>query len=131
MWTLSYRGVKVTQTERIMEALALTESEDNANAPFGDHGRALGRWQVHPDWLWGWAKRAHLAPFLNEKWNDFIERVVMSFVNYAIKLGLEPIGVALYFNRGHVIYVDDKEWQDPAVIAYRRRFSEKFAQISK
>ena len=58
-------------TREWMNCLAKTESGDDPNAPLGDHGRAFGRWQVYPDWLWGWTNHYGTAPRLGETWDEF------------------------------------------------------------
>ena len=100
-----------------VRALALTESSDNPNAPLGDHGCALGRWQVHPDWLFGWAAHYHLSPHLNETWDSFAGRVVSAFADDHLRLYL-PVEVCMYFHLGHRSHPTDTDWDK----AYADRF---------
>lgn len=90
-------------------AIAIVESNDNPNAPLGDAGRALGRYQVHPDWVWTQCRRFTLAPFLNETWDAFIVRLVQAFyVGYS---GTMPdVEVAMYFHLGHHAHPSDGDW---------------------
>ena len=85
--------------EQFVRALALTESNDNPEA-WGDAGRAMGRWQVHPDWVWTWANKYALEPALNETWDSFIHRLVTAFANEHLSIG-NSTQVAMHFHLGH------------------------------
>lgn len=87
-------------SEQFASVLAEVESRGNWQA-WGDEGRAMGRWQVHPDWLWGWSKRYQLQPVLDETWDSFVMRVVVAFARDHLLSGMSPVSVAMYFHLGH------------------------------
>ena len=105
-------------------ALGLTESDGNPNAPLGDDGRAVGRFQAHPDWQWTWAKHYNLAPNLDEKWDSWIERLVMAFAADHLKY-MTPEKVAMYFHLGHMSAPIDKGWDAD----YAARFNARLATV--
>ena len=84
------------------------ESRDNPQA-WGDHGRAVGSYQVHPDWLFDHADRYRLRPTLGEKWDDFIARVVCAFAEQFLPVWL-PVEVAMAFHEGHHTLASDLDW---------------------
>ena len=102
--------------EQFARALALTESNDNPEA-WGDAGRAMGRWQVHPDWVWTWAKHYGLEPPLNATWDSFVRSVVAAFANDHLR-NMLPDGVAMYFHLGHPNGLERGDWDDD----YAQRF---------
>lgn len=101
---------------QFVHAIAMTESTDNPEA-WGDHGHAIGRYQVHPDWLWGWAVKFSLAPLLNESWDNFIARVVARFFVWH-QGELKPVEIAMKFHLGHETHDWEKDWDKP----YATRF---------
>ncbi len=102
---------------QFLHVLALTESTDNSEA-WGDHGHAVGRWQVHPDWLWGWALHFSLEPLLNEAWDAFIARVIAQFFVWH-QAELKPVEIAMKFHLGHESHQGAPDWDDP----YAQRFN--------
>lgn len=102
--------------EQFASALAEVESGGNWQA-WGDEGRAMGRWQVHPAWLWGWAKRYQLEPTVGESWDSFVMAVVVAFARDHFEQGFTPYSLAQYFHLGHARRRD----YDPA---YAARFKE-------
>jgi len=106
------------------EILGLVESDGNPNAKLGDGGRAFGRWQVHPDWVFEWALRLKVTPKLNELWDDFMRRLIKAFYNFPFHLKLQPIEVAMTFHIGHITHVGQPNWDDD----YATRFKFYAAQ---
>jgi hypothetical protein len=104
---------------QFLAVLAHTESKSNPNAPLGDDGRALGRWQVHPDWVWSTARRFSLQPLLNESWDRFVERLVTAFYKEHSQY-LSDIEVAMFFHLGHLESPDQSGWDK----GYAERFEE-------
>ncbi len=104
-------------TEQFLTCLAKTESNDNPNAPLGDHGRALGRFQTHPDWVWTQCKRFGIQPTLNETWDSFITRLVIAFFEHYIQT-MDEMEVAMYFHLGHHTKPTDADWDS----GYAERF---------
>ena len=76
---------------------------------WGDAGRAMGRFQMHPDEMWTWAHRLTIAPELNETWDSFIERLVEAFYSFHLAT-LAPVEVAMTYHEGHVVKEGDPSW---------------------
>ena len=91
------------EPEEFARILGLVESDGQPNAPNGDNGRAMGRFQIHPDWMWEWANRLHIQPRLSESWDSFHERLVMKFFQFPFHLKLLPVEVAMTFHLGHIV----------------------------
>lgn len=89
--------------------IAVIESNDNPNAPLGDAGRALGRYQVHPDWVWTQCRRLVTAPILNETWDSFIVRLVEGFYQL-YSPAMPDVEVAMFFHLGHHAHPTDGDW---------------------
>ena len=83
-------------------AIAIVESGDNPNAPLGDHGRALGRYQMHPDFMWDWCKRLNIHPELNETWDSFQYRLILRHYSFYSGQGLTDVQCAMSFHEGHL-----------------------------
>jgi len=109
--------------DQILAALAQVESSNNPEA-WGDGGRAMGRWQVHPDRLWYEAGRYGLTPFLRETWNAFVERVLREMVADRSGPSLTPVGIAMYWHLGHVCLPEMKQWDK----VYEARFNAALAK---
>jgi hypothetical protein len=109
--------------EEWIDALGKTESNSAPNAPLGDGGRAMGRWQVHPDWLWGWASHYGILPKLSETWDEFVRRILERFA-YDHLGWLGDVRSAMYFHIGHIAKETDPSWDKD----YAKRFS-NFAGI--
>jgi hypothetical protein len=95
-------------TEQFLACLAETETNDNPRA-WGDNGRAIGRFQVHPDWVHTQEVRFGLQPVLNETWDSFITRLVTKF--FELHIGtMDEQEVAMYFHLGHRTLPTDADW---------------------
>ena len=105
-------------TQEFLYCLGRTESNNDPNVALGDGGRALGRFQVHPDWAWGYARRFGVQPALNETWDSFITRIVVAFYDHFCG-GMPALEVAMYFHVGHPVRPGDKDWDGD----YAARFS--------
>jgi len=104
--------------DQILAALAEVESSNNPEA-WGDGGRAMGRWQVHPDRLWYEAGRYGLTPFLGETWDAFVARVLWAMVDDRLGPSLTAVEVAMYWHLGHVCQPNSKDWDK----VYEARFN--------
>lgn len=100
-------------------AIGIVESNGNPNSPLGDDGRALGRFQVHPDELWGWATRLTLYPHLSETWDSFVDRVVQRFYTFHVAQSLTPVQIAMCWHLGHISRESDPDWDS----GYAARFA--------
>ena len=101
-------GLSMT-TQQFATVVGIVESNGDPNSPLGDHGRALGRFQIHPDEMWAWANRLALAPELGETWDSFIERIVEGFYTFHTAR-LAPIEVAMTWHIGHITKEGDPDW---------------------
>ncbi len=113
-------------TQEFLHCLAMTESNDNPNAHLGDAGRALGRWQVHPDWIHTQEIRFGLQPALNETWDSFITRLVTAFFDHYIQ-SMGEQEVAMYFHLGHRTLPTGADWD----AAYAERFQGFAAEFTR
>ena len=110
--------------EEIARALAIVESNDNSNVPLGDGGRALGRWQVHPDRLFDEAKRFELTPHLGETWDSFVGRVLRAMIAHELQ-NWTPIEVAMFWHLGHRLHEGEGDWDH----AYGDKFSNDLVHV--
>lgn len=85
------------------ELIARVESHKNPRA-FGDGGRALTSYQVHPAWLFEWAIKLRVSPQINDTWDEFVARVIDIFAVHAYSLGLTAVEAAMYFHLGHITF---------------------------
>ena len=104
--------------QHFAQCIGQVESNNNANAPLGDGGRAFGRFQTHPDWVWDWAHRLAIAPQLGELWDSFIERLVCGFYGFHCS-HLSAPEIAMSFHIGHIVRFGGDDWD----VGYGNRFS--------
>ncbi len=104
----AYSGGREMTPPEFAAAIGEIESGDNPDS-WGDQGRAMGRYQLHPDWLWEWASRLGTAPHLNERWDDWATRIVEAFFVRWTAVML-PVEVAMFFHEGHVIKAGAAGW---------------------
>lgn len=90
--------------------IALVESSDRSNPPLGDDGRAVGRYQMHPDWVWQWAGTLRIVPMLNETWDAFFTRLVQGYFAKRTEQGLTAVQAAVSYHRGHICREEDPDW---------------------
>ena len=113
---------------RFLWTLGMTESKNNDEA-WGDKNdngyQAMGRWQVHPSWLWTWSRTCNIQPTLVDSWDSFVERVLENFVRYHSELNAHEI--AMTFHLGHIVREGAPEWD----IAYYDRFIAMWAIYDK
>ena len=113
-------------TTDFIYCLAMTESKNDPFVHLGDGGRALGRFQVHPDWVWTQCSRFGMKPELNETWDAFVTRLVVAFFNH-YALSMDDLGVAMYFHLGHRTDPTAPDWDAP----YAERFQTYAADMSR
>ena len=112
--------------QQFATAIGAVESNNNPNSPLGDHGRAFGQFQVHPDWVFDWARRLALAPQLGELWDSFIERLVCAFYSFHVSQLSAP-EIAMTFHIGHVVHFGGADWD----AGYGDRFSKAAAGLPR
>ena len=100
-------------------AIGIVESNGNPNAPLGDGGRAIGRFQMHPDEMWTWARRLSIAPAANETWDSFIGRIVQAFYTFHCSEALTDVQIAMTYHIGHILRENSPEWD----LGYAEKFS--------
>jgi hypothetical protein len=93
--------------------LAQVESNNNPTA-WGDRGQAMGRFQVHPAWMWDWADQ----PRINMTWDEWAEAAVFAF--FDAHPGLNPRLLMMQFHIGHAVTPTGSEWDD----AYAKRWDD-------
>lgn len=107
--------------EQFLKALAVVESSDDPEA-WGDQGRAMGRWQVHPDRLWSEMHAQSIKPAIGETWDQLVGRVLRAmFGKFESSRTLPEI--AMYWHVGHMLFAGRDDW-DPK---YAARFGAALA----
>lgn len=82
--------------EQFAQALALTESNDNPNAPLGDDGRAAGRWQMHPSFYEEWT--TPIPHGTEPSWDTQFRNALFRFYMRAVRNGIDDADAACGFN---------------------------------
>ena len=123
------------KTEDLVHCLAKTETNDmpvillprglGEASLLGDGGRAIGRWQLHPDWMHTQEVRFGLQPKLNERHDDYHYRLVFAFVDHYLGT-MDDLGVAMYFHLGHRALPTDADWDQK----YAERFQTFAADVA-
>ena len=75
------------------DVLAHVESVNSPEA-WGDAGRAMGRWQMHPAFVRQWEGPARLGM----TWDDVCREALLRFWNDACQLGLGDVDAACGFH---------------------------------
>lgn len=102
--------------DQFLKALAVVESADDPEA-WGDAGRAMGRWQVHPDRLWSEMHAHTITPQLGETWDQLTARVLRAlFMKYNAQLG--TVSTAMFWHVGHIVSPTHDKWD----LKYAARF---------
>lgn len=107
----------MTTVDQFLRALAVVESSDDPEA-WGDAGRAMGRWQVHPDRLWYETQQYGITPTLGETWDQLVGRVLRAIFTDP-RYAVEPVEVAMYWHVGHWCADNNPHWD--------ARYAGKFA----
>lgn len=94
-------------------ALAMTESTNNPHA-WGDSGQAVGRWQMHPAFVWQYGPD---DVGLSETWNDVCAQALQAFFNERSARTPDAVRLAMEFHLG-VEGVAKGQWD----AAYENRF---------
>lgn len=115
----------MTTVDQFLKALAMVESSDDPEA-WGDAGRAMGRWQVHPDRLWSEMHANTITPKLGETWDQLVARVLRAMWLSHIS-GFSADEIAQYWHLGHfpANYPDD--WD----LNYAGKFTAALEQAQK
>ena len=100
----------MTTVKQFLAALAVVESSNDSEA-WGDDGRAMGRWQVHPDRVWSESRLRRVAPNLGETWDSWIGRILTVIFKglYPVE---SPVAIAMYWHLGHFSKPDATDWDE-------------------
>ncbi len=110
-------------TERFLHALAVTESNDNPDAPFGDCGRAVGRYQAHPDWVVTFMSAYEMKPIIGDSWDTFVAKLISKFYEiHTEKYNLNPEEVAMTYHIGHIVHPSSTDWD----VEYANKFRDAY-----
>lgn len=96
--------------QQFAQIIAIIESGNISNPPLGDGGRAIGKYQMHPDFVFGWATRLGKLPMLGETWDSFFSRLIQGYYAFRVAGGYTPIQIAMSFHRGHPMREDSPDW---------------------
>jgi hypothetical protein len=94
--------------KQFAQVIAEIESGGDPEA-WGDHGRAMGAYQVRPAWLWEWAHTLGVAPPVGVDWDDWVRTVVEAFAGEMIQR-TTPVRLAMYFHLGHPAIEQSDTW---------------------
>jgi hypothetical protein len=110
-------------SQQFRDALAIVESNNDPHA-WGDSGLAMGRWQVHPAWVYGYLRITGVQPGVRESWDGFVGRIVEAFFE-SRPTSCTPIQSAMWFHLGHRTDESQGDWD----IDYAGRFLEACEKI--
>lgn len=72
--------------------------------------RAMGRWQVHPEWYQEWAGPVSAG----DTWDDTVLKALARFyVHYITTSNLSPVEIAMVFHLGAHAVLSEHEWDTP------------------
>lgn len=111
--------------EKWLLALGLTESDGDVNAPNGDDGCAIGRFQTHIDWLWAHARKYVITPSVGVTLDEFQESVIGAFYRDPEFQELTDLQKAMTFHKGHVTTEAHGGWDAD----YADRFAARLASL--
>jgi len=115
----------MTTVDQFLKALAVVESSDDPEA-WGDGGRAMGRWQVHPDRLWNEMHVHSITPNLGETWDQLESRVLRAiWAKYSIDYF--PNEIAQFWHLGHLPLAYPAGWD----LKYDARFGAALANAQE
>lgn len=104
--------------EKWRSALAMTESQNNPHA-WGDEGLAVGRWQMHPAFVWDFGPD---DVTVRESWDALFMSTLLNFFTERGPVVKDPVRLAMEFHLG-VAAVAAGKWDD----AYAVRFGSFYA----
>lgn len=102
--------------DQFLNALAVVESSNDWEA-WGDGGRAMGRWQVHPDRLWQECRAGLIFPKLGETWDHLVERVLRTICTFYLDK-VTPGEIAMYWHVGHWCKPTDSTWDTKYAVRF-------------
>lgn len=115
--------------EQFTQILGLTETNGKIEE-WGDdtHGTkpplAMGRWQIHPAWLWDHTRLQGAKPDVLDSWDTWIGKLVgdffADFADY-----ITAVRLAMWFHVGHLTTDQLPDWDK----AYAARFNAFAAKI--
>ena len=104
--------------QHFVYALGKVESNNTPYGAFGDGGRAMGQWQIHPDARDTYQRLLGINATLGETWDSYIYRLVTLFYFHYSQLGLSVPEVAMTWHLGHISHESDADWD----VSYNDRF---------
>jgi hypothetical protein len=113
--------------DQFLKALAIVESADNPEA-WGDAGRAMGRWQVHPDALWSHTHSLGIAPTLGETWDQFVARVLRAIWHEYWPYQVAE-HIAMYWHLGHWATAEDANWDARYAVRFMAALANAIAEM--
>lgn len=114
----------MTTVDQFLYALAIVESSNTPEA-WGDGGRAMGRWQVHPDRFWDECRRGYIFPKVGETWDSVVERILRAVWEFYFDK-LDPVAIAMYWHLGHFTSRASQDWDT----TYASKFAAALAKVS-
>jgi len=96
--------------QKFAYALGKVESNNTPYGAFGDGGRAMGQWQLHPDARDTDQRLLNIQAKLGETWDSYVYRIVIAFYLHYTALGYSPPEIAMTWHVGHAIHLNEPGW---------------------
>jgi|ERR1700722_6509936 len=97
-------------SSQFAHALGTVESNNTPYGKFGDGGRAMGQWQLHPDALDTDKNLLGISALLGETWDAYVHRIVTAFYLHYTSKGYNAPEIAMIWHLGHPIHTNDPGW---------------------
>jgi hypothetical protein len=112
----------MTTVDQFLKALAMVESSDDPEA-WGDAGRAMGRWQVHPARYYDELRRWDLVPEVSATWDQTVAIMLREIWEEYYPI-YSPTQIAMYWHLGHFTDPTRPDWD----AKYAARFAAELAK---
>ena len=113
--------------DQFLKALAIVESRDNPEE-WGDAGRAMGRWQVHPDRLFDECARSKIEPKLGETWDQLVARVLRAMWTYHYPMQ-DEVEIAMFWHLGHFSTPTESDWDAKYAVRFMAALANAIAEM--
>lgn len=106
-------------------AIGIVESNGNIHVSLGDADRAMGRFQMHPDWWDTWQPKSGIRAVIGNTWDKWQQEVLEWFFTVHTKTTIvsrllsllrlktiiaDPVVLAMYYHLGHIAKPTDADW---------------------
>lgn len=113
--------------DQFLKALAIVESSDNPEA-WGDAGRAMGRWQIHPERFWYECRVRSLLPIRGETWDQVTARILLAIWSFYFNENA-PEEIAMYWHLGHWTDATKPDWDAKYAVKFMAALANAIAEM--